>query len=93
MDVRSCKSAGTTSREALVRRSECLIIAARALKSAPRGLAFLLTDDLHGCRLCGSEGLLDGFREFKSRRGSVDFAVLRSGWHLSASLSLFADDW
>ena len=59
MDVRSCKDAGTTSREALV-RSSASRLSQRALSGARHQTScFLLTGDLHGCRLkddCRSQG-------------------------------------
>ena len=42
MDVWSCMDAGTTRREALVRRERIPIIGTRALVSAPKQLAFSL---------------------------------------------------
>ena len=57
MDVRSCRDAGTTSREAQVRSNEPRSSKCALSRARPENSRFLLTDDFHGCRLTGSYSL------------------------------------
>ena len=50
MDVRSCRDAGTTRREAQVRNNEPRSSKCALSRARPENSRFLLTDDFHGRR-------------------------------------------
>jgi len=54
MDVRSCRDAGTTRREAQVRNNEPRSSKCALSRARPENSRFLLTDDFHGGRQTGT---------------------------------------
>ena len=70
MDVRSCRDAGTTRREAQVRNNEPRSSKCALSRARPENSRFLLTDDFHGCRQLLPFWIMEGLPVTRARHNS-----------------------